>query len=69
VHVTPNGAAIKAFRQLRGISLRQLAELTQSSPSHMSRIEHEQRGASDVLLPDIAAVLDVPLAAITREKL
>ena len=67
--MTPNGAAIKAFRQLRGISLRQLAELTQSSPSHMSRIENEQRGASNHLLPYIAAALKVPLAAITREKL
>lgn len=67
--VTPNGAAIKAFRQLRGFSLRHFAELTHTSPSHASRIEQEKRGVSDDTLRQIAAALNVPLAAITREKL
>jgi transcriptional regulator with XRE-family HTH domain len=66
--VTPNGAAIRTIRQLRGFGLRQLAEVIGISPTYLSRIERDQRGASDSLRQDIADALGAPVEAITREK-
>lgn len=66
--MTPNGAAIRVIRQLRGFGLRQLAELIGTNPSHVSRIERDERGASDDIVQRIADALDVPPDAITREK-
>ncbi|WP_353963665.1 helix-turn-helix domain-containing protein [Streptomyces phaeochromogenes] len=66
--MTPNGAAIRAFRGVRGYSARRLADLTERSPSTITRIEGEERGASRVTLDRIAAALDIPVEAITREK-
>ncbi|MFJ7048994.1 helix-turn-helix domain-containing protein [Streptomyces sp. NPDC101112] len=66
--MTPNGAAIRAFREVRGHSVRHLAHLTELSPSTITRIEGEKRGSSDDTLKRIAAALDVPLEAITREN-
>ena len=65
--VTPNGAAIRSIRELCGMSLRRLAQLIGRDPGYLSRIEAEQRGATDETLRDIARELQVPLAAITRE--
>ncbi|MGQ4353245.1 helix-turn-helix domain-containing protein [Streptomyces drozdowiczii] len=66
--VTPNGAAIRSFREKCGLSLRRLAHLIDRDPGYVSRIEAEQRGAAEGTLRQIAAVLQVPVAAITREK-
>lgn len=66
--MTPNGAAIRVIRQLRGFGLRQLAALSNASPTHISRIEQGERGASDDTIQQIADALDVPIDAITREK-
>ncbi|WP_097982869.1 helix-turn-helix domain-containing protein [Streptomyces sp. f150] len=66
--VTPNGAAIRSFREKCGLSLRRLAHLIDRDPGYVSRIEAEQRGAAEDTLRHIAAVLQVPVAAITREK-
>ncbi|WP_405479994.1 helix-turn-helix domain-containing protein [Streptomyces anulatus] len=66
--VTPNGAAIRSFREKCGLSLTRLARLIDHAPSHVSRIEREQRGAAEDTLRQIAEVLQVPIAAITREK-
>lgn len=66
--VTPNGAAIRSFREKCGLSLRRLAHLIDRDPGFVSRIEAEQRGAAEDTLRHIAAVLQVPVAAITREK-
>jgi transcriptional regulator with XRE-family HTH domain len=67
--VTPNGAAIKAFREARGYSVRHLARLTRRDPSFISRIEAGTRGQrSEVTLHRIAEALNVPIQAITREN-
>ena len=66
--MTPNGAAIRVIRQLRGFGLRQLAQLAGISPTQISRIEQEKRGASEDARQRIADALDVPIEAITREK-
>ena len=63
-----NGAAIKAIREARGLSLRHLANLAETDPSHLCRIESGERGASSMKLSQLAAALDVPRDAITREQ-
>lgn len=65
--MTPNGAAIRYFREARGLSLRRLAHLINRSPGYLSRIETGQQGASDDTLRLAAAALTVPVDAITRE--
>ncbi|MER6635882.1 helix-turn-helix transcriptional regulator [Streptomyces microflavus] len=66
--VTPNGAAIGAFREVRGYSVRQLARLAGRHPSTITRIQTEEKGASPETLERIATALQVPVEAITREK-
>ncbi|MFD9567710.1 helix-turn-helix domain-containing protein [Streptomyces sp. NPDC059994] len=66
--MTPNGAAIRAFRELRGLSLRRLAHLIDRDPGYLSHIETEQQGAGVQTLTRIAKRLKVPIEAITREK-
>jgi transcriptional regulator with XRE-family HTH domain len=66
--VKHNGAAIRAIRELRGVGLRQLAQLSGTSPTHLSRVEHEEREASDELRQGIGDALGVSVDAITREK-
>ncbi|MEU2603207.1 helix-turn-helix domain-containing protein [Streptomyces albus] len=63
----PNGAAIRSFREARGLSLRRLAHLIGIHPSCLSRIETGQRGATDRTLRTAAEVLQVPLNAIHKE--
>ncbi|MFG2617749.1 helix-turn-helix domain-containing protein [Streptomyces sp. NPDC048507] len=65
--VTPHGAAIKALREVRGLPLRRLAHLAKRSPSTILRVERGDRGASPETLHLIAAALNVPIEAITRE--
>ncbi|MEU7066954.1 helix-turn-helix transcriptional regulator [Streptomyces sp. NPDC046161] len=66
--VTPNGAAIRAFRRKHGMSLRRLACLIDRDPGFLSHLETEQRGAGRETLERIAEELGVPMTAITREK-
>ncbi|RZE89141.1 hypothetical protein C0L86_28730 [Streptomyces sp. SCA2-2] len=66
--VTPNGAAIRAIRELRGLSLRRLAHLIGRDPGYLSRVEIGRQGAGDETLRRIAGELRIPLDAITREK-
>lgn len=62
----PNGAAIKAFRQARGLKGVDLAAAVGISHGHLFNIEScRRKRASDEVLDRIAATLDVPLAAIT----
>ncbi|GAA2485144.1 hypothetical protein GCM10010406_21750 [Streptomyces thermolineatus] len=65
--VTPNGAAIRAIREARGISLRTFARLVQRDPSYCSRVEAGTRGAGDQTLHRFAKALAVPIEAITKE--
>ncbi|URN11300.1 helix-turn-helix domain-containing protein [Streptomyces radiopugnans] len=66
--MTPNGAAIRDFREARGMRLRQLADLVGIAPSFLSRIESGQRGARGRTLHRIAEELNVQIESITREK-
>ncbi|WP_407696819.1 helix-turn-helix domain-containing protein [Streptomyces dysideae] len=68
LHVTPNGATIRAFREARGHSVRRLACLTDRHPSTITRIEEECRGTTPETLKRIAAALEIPIEAITRER-
>ncbi|MFC8155838.1 helix-turn-helix domain-containing protein [Streptomyces cinereoruber] len=63
-----NGAAIRALRRSKGWSVRHLACLAETHPSHLSRLERGLRGASEEALTGIARALDVPRDAITRES-
>lgn len=67
VPVRANGVAIRAFRELRGISLRRFAQLIGTSPTQVSRIEREKQNPSSATFQRIAEVLDVPEEAIDRE--
>ncbi|MFF2612656.1 helix-turn-helix domain-containing protein [Kitasatospora sp. NPDC058046] len=67
-HVTPNGTAIRALREARKLSIRELARLAARDPSHLSRIERGLAGASQSALRQIAVALEVPVAAINREE-
>lgn len=64
--MTPNGTAIRALREVQSLSLRRLAQLAQTSPSQLSRIERGHVGASDDLTQRLAKALAVPVADITR---
>ncbi|MFE8944298.1 helix-turn-helix domain-containing protein [Streptomyces sp. NPDC003233] len=65
--MTPNGATIRAFREARGHSLRSLASLTDRHPSTIMRIEEGCRGTTPETLRRIAAALQIPVEAITKE--
>ena len=66
--VRPNGAAMKAIREARGISLRRLAKDISRDPGFLSRVENDKQGAGDELLHLYAAYLDVPIGAITHKE-
>ncbi|MFB7474012.1 helix-turn-helix domain-containing protein [Kitasatospora sp. NPDC056184] len=67
--MTPNGTAIRVIRQACNVSLRQLAARAGLDRSFISRVERGKSGASETSLRDIAAALDVPVAAINREEM
>ncbi|MEV7264010.1 helix-turn-helix transcriptional regulator [Micromonospora aurantiaca] len=60
-----NGAAIKALREALGKEQAALAAEVGVGSTHLSNIEAGRRQPSPVLMGRIAAVLGVPLAAIT----
>lgn len=60
-----NGEAIRAIRRGKGVTLAALATRLRVSEGYLSRIERGQRGASAERLAVIAAVLGVPVDAIT----
>ncbi|WP_159400882.1 helix-turn-helix domain-containing protein [Streptomyces sp. NRRL B-24484] len=66
--MTPNGTAIRAFREVQKLSIRRLGVLSTRDPSHISRIERGKAGASEEALRRIAGALGVPVAAINREE-
>lgn len=55
-------AALRKERQLTGL---QLAELAQISPSHLSYIENGRRPADQAVYRQLAAALNVPAEDIT----
>jgi transcriptional regulator with XRE-family HTH domain len=46
--MTPFGARVRALREARGMTLRQLAEQLQVSAAYLSALEHGKRGAPSV---------------------
>lgn len=62
--VPVNGHALRAFRDARGLSLRQLALQVGTSAGHLARIENAERGASPGLLTALADELVVPEHAL-----
>ncbi|WP_353962750.1 helix-turn-helix domain-containing protein [Kitasatospora purpeofusca] len=67
--MTPNGTAIRVIRRACNVSLRQLATRAGLDRSFISRIERGESGASERSLREIAAALEVPVAAINREEM
>lgn len=67
--MTPNGTAIRAFRQCRDLGIRELAKRSGINRGYLSRLE---RGLvaepSEARMRQIAIALDVPVAAINREE-
>jgi transcriptional regulator with XRE-family HTH domain len=75
---TQNGAAIRTFRELRGLSRDDFVKKLLTDPddddtgpgyTHVANIENEHRDAKPALLHRIALVLDVPVAAICRKPI
>src|SRR5690606_4933309 len=67
--VRPNGAAMKAIREARGISLQQLAKDIGRDVGFLSRVERDQQGAGDETLHRYAQRLNVPITAITHKEI
>lgn len=63
-HAATLGEAIRALRELRGMTLRALAEKVQISPPFLSDLEHNRRGTDK--LAEFAKALRVPLATLER---
>lgn len=59
---------MKAIREARGISLRQLAKDIGRDPGYLSRVEDGRQGAGDGTLHLYAHYLEVPIRAITQEE-
>lgn len=61
-----NGAAIRAIRVAKGISLRTMAEATDYDRGALSKIENGLKDASNEALAVFSAYLEVPLDAISN---
>ena len=59
---------MKAIREARGISLRQLAKDIGRDVGFLSRVEDDKQGAGDETLRRYAAYLRVPIRAITLNE-
>ncbi|CAL9663548.1 hypothetical protein SUDANB1_07098 [Streptomyces sp. enrichment culture] len=59
---------MKAIREARGISLRQLAKDIGRDVGFLSRVEDDKQGAGDETLRRYAAYLRVPIRAITHKE-
>jgi transcriptional regulator with XRE-family HTH domain len=66
-HVTPNGAAIKAIREARGISLRTAAREAGIAHGYLAQIERGERQPRHDKVDQIARALRVPVEAIDSE--
>ncbi|MEU1805871.1 helix-turn-helix transcriptional regulator [Streptomyces sp. NPDC019937] len=67
--MTPNGTAIRAIREAQRLSIRGLALRTGLNRGYLSRLERGHiRESADHKVRAIAAVLDVPVDAITHKE-
>jgi transcriptional regulator with XRE-family HTH domain len=62
--VRHNGAAIRAFREIRGLSVAELARRSGVTSPALSNIEHHNKRLSAALANRIARELRIDLAAI-----
>jgi transcriptional regulator with XRE-family HTH domain len=61
-----NGAAIRAIREARGITLRGLATETGYNAGHLSRVERGLHGGSELFVREVARALGVADSALTK---
>ena len=66
--VIQDGQAIRELRVRRKLRLEPAAELVGCHPKHLSRIEREMRGASPVMLQQIADAYGVDPERIRKRK-
>ena len=59
-----NGSAIRAIREAKGLSLRQLAAVAGHNPGHLSRVERGALG-SERFAANVAQALGCSLEAVT----
>lgn len=63
----PNGTTIRALRLANHLSNSELARRAGVSRQYMGRIQAGSRGASEVVIQNIARVFDVPPEAICQD--
>lgn len=63
-----DGAAIRQLRVQRKLRLGPAAELVGCHPKHLSRIEREKRGASPIMLQQIADAFGVKPERLRKRK-
>ena len=64
-----NGAAIRAIRQLLGLTVDQVASELESTPSAVRNYENEHRSMSPEILVRLAGILRVDVRALVRSDL
>ncbi|HKW93137.1 MAG TPA: helix-turn-helix transcriptional regulator [Methylomirabilota bacterium] len=65
----PNGQAVRAIRQARKMSLRELQAKTGLNRGYLSRLEREQiRDSGEEQVRKVATALQVPPDLITHEE-
>jgi transcriptional regulator with XRE-family HTH domain len=62
------GEFISETREQRGLSLRELARQTGISPSFLSRIEHDRRCPSKLVMIRLADLLGVPVKSLQQRS-
>ena len=62
------GARVRQFRNMRGLSLRELAARAGTTPSMLSQMENNGVNPSINILKSLAAALQVPLFRFFQEE-
>ncbi|MCS4489149.1 helix-turn-helix domain-containing protein [Corynebacterium sp. ES2794-CONJ1] len=61
------GAALRAFRAERGVTLRELAEISRVSPGYLSELERGRKEVSSELLASVCHALGTSVADVLIE--
>ncbi|WP_431903709.1 helix-turn-helix domain-containing protein [Nonomuraea sp. bgisy101] len=67
--ISHNGAAIRALRMAKGLTVTELARRAGTTPQSLSNLELEHRPGSAHMLNQIALGLGVGLDAICRDRI
>ncbi|MEU8151691.1 helix-turn-helix transcriptional regulator [Nonomuraea sp. NPDC048901] len=67
--VRQNGHALRSFREIRGLSVADLAERADVSPSALRNWELENKALPTVKAERLCVALSIRIAAIVREPL